>query len=102
MAINYTIYTDLDIETLTRLTEAAAKGTQDLWAGWWVYDDLGPFHEEIMEDYGNRKGYKTAMRSRHFKDRSVQARAKLLEFFDSLPGRKLILNGDSFVDFREG
>ncbi|MCK8464455.1 hypothetical protein MUY35_11385 [Aliiroseovarius sp. S1339] len=101
MAIEYHIYTDLNIETLTSRTEAAAKGTQDLWEGWWVNDDLGPFHEEIMEDYGDQKGYKTRMTSRHFKDRSVEARARLIEFFDSLPGRKLILNGDSFVDYRK-
>lgn len=102
MAINYTIYTDLDLETLTLRTEAAAEGTQDLWEGWWVKDNLGPFHEEIMEDYGDGKGYKTRMTSRHSKDRSVEARARLLEFYDSLPGRKLILNGDEFVDFQEG
>lgn len=102
MAIEYHIYTDLDIHTLKSRTEAAAKSTQHLWEGWWVNDDLGPFHEEIMEDYGDQKGYKTRMTSRHFKDHSVEARAKLLEFFDSLPGRKLILNGDSFVDFRKG
>lgn len=29
------------------------------------------------------------------------ARTKLIEFFASLPGRKLMLNGDSFVDYRE-
>ncbi len=101
MAIEYSIYTDLDIETLTHRTEAAAKDTQDLWAGWWVRDDLGPFHAEIMEEYGVQQGFKTKMRSRHFKDRSVEARAKLLKFFDSLPGRKLILNGDSVVEYRE-
>ena len=102
MAIEYFIYTDLDIETLTRRTEAAAKGTQDLWVYWRVLDDLGPFHEEIMEDYGDGKGYQTEMRTRHFKERSVEARARLLEFYDTLPGRKLILNGDEFVDFQEG
>ncbi|MEM1264454.1 MAG: hypothetical protein AAGI50_00390 [Pseudomonadota bacterium] len=101
MAIEYSIYTDLDIETLTRRTEAVAEGTQDLWAVWRVTDDLGPFHDEIMEDYGDGKGYQTIMMSRHFKDRSVEARARLLEFYDTPAGRKLILNGDSFVDFRE-
>jgi len=102
MAIEYFIYTDLDIETLRSRTEEAAQGAQHLWAGWWVKDDLGPFHEEIMADYGDQKGYKTEMTSRHFKDRSVEARARLLEFYDTLPGRKLILNGDTFVDHREG
>lgn len=101
MAINYTIYTDLDIETLTQLTEDAARGTQNLWELWWVRDDLGPFHEEIMEEYGVQQGFRTSMGSRHSKDHSVEARAKLLDFFDSLPGRKLILNGDEFVDYRK-
>ncbi|MCA0908209.1 hypothetical protein LCM27_17555 [Ruegeria marisrubri] len=102
MAIEYFIYTDLDAETLKRRAEIAAKDTQNLWELWWIRDDLGPFHEEIMEDYGVDKAFRTSMGSRHSKDRSVEARAKLLEFFYSLPGRKLILNGDSFVDFREG
>ncbi len=102
MAIEYSIYTDLDLETLNRLTEAAAEGTQDLWEGWWVFDDLGPFHEEIMEEYGVSERFSSKMRSRHFKDRSVEARARLLQFYDTLPGRKLILNGDEFVDHQEG
>jgi len=101
MAIFYNIYTDLDMDILRRKSEIAAKGTQDLWEDWWVSDDLGPFHEEIMEEYGVQKGFKTSMGSRHSKDHSVEARAKLIEFYDSLPGRKLILNGDSFVDYRE-
>ena len=102
MAINYTIYTDLDAEPLKHRTEIAAKGTQGLWELWWIRDDLGPFHEEIMEEYGVKKGFRTSMGSRHSKDRSIEARARLMVFYDSLPGRKLILNGDSFVDFREG
>ena len=102
MAIEYFIYTDLDMETLTRRTEIAAEGTEDLWEYWRVKDDMGPFHEEIMEDYGDGRGYRTKMSSRHFKDRSVEARARLLEFYDSLPGRKLILNGDTFVDHQKG
>lgn len=102
MAIEYTIYTDLDFEMLTVRTEAAAEGTEDLWVYWRVLDDLGPFHEEIMEDYGDQRGFRTAMRSRHSKDRSVEARARLLEFYYTLPGRKLILNGDEFVDFQKG
>ncbi|MFY2823247.1 hypothetical protein [Ruegeria sp. MALMAid1280] len=81
MAIAYHIYADLDIQTLKRRTEAAAKGTQNLWEGWWVNDDLGPFHEEVIEDYGDQKGYKTIMTSRYFKDRRVEARAGLIEFF---------------------
>ena len=102
MAIFYTIYTDLDLHTLTRQTEVSADSTQNLWEDWWVTDDLGPFHEEIMEEYGVKKGFRTSMGSRHSKDRSIEARARLMAFYDSLPGRKLILNGDSFVDFREG
>lgn len=31
MAIFYNICTDLDIDTLRRKSEIAAKGTQDLW-----------------------------------------------------------------------
>lgn len=101
MAINYTIYADLDLETLTRFTEATAENTQDLWELWWVVDDLGPFHEQIMEEYGVQEGFRTSMGARHAKDRSIEARTKLIEFFASLPGRKLMLNGDSFVDCRE-
>lgn len=51
MAIEYHIYTDLDVETLKSRAESVAQGTQDLWEGWWVNDDLGPFHKEIMESY---------------------------------------------------
>ena len=101
MAIFYTIYTDLEIQALARRTEATAEGTENLWEDWWTSDDLGPFHEEIMEEYGVQKGFRTSMGSRHSKDRSVEARAKLLAFFASLPGRKLILNGDSFVEYQE-
>jgi len=83
------------------MLERSVRHASAEWAHSSVKADLGPFHEEIMEEYGVNEPFKTRIYSRHYKDRSVEARAKLLEFFDSLPVRKLILNGDSFVDFRE-
>ena len=59
---------------------------------------MGPFHSEIMEEYGFDRGFLTRFITRHRKDRSVEAREKLLEFYATLPGRKLVLNGDVLVD----
>lgn len=101
MAIEYFIYTDLSIDALTEKAAVAAAGSRGLWEDWWVRDDLGPFHEEIMEEYGVYQAFKSKMGSRHSKDHSIAARAKLMEFFEALPGRKLLLNGDELVDYRE-
>ncbi len=102
MAINYNICTDLELDDLRQRMDAHAQDVDGLWELWRVSDDLGPFHEEIMEEYGIDKGFKTYAWTRHSKDQSVAARAKLMDFYHSLPGRKLIRKDDSFVDYREG
>ena len=99
MAIEYFIYSDIDKAELDRRLSIAANAANGLWESWSAKDDLGPFHEEIMEDYGVDKGFKARVYCRHYKEHSVRAREATLEFFESLPGRKLLLNGDDFVAF---
>ncbi len=100
MAIEYSVYSDLDKMEVERRLIGAAHAANGLWEIWGVRGDLGPFHEEIMEEYGVNKGFKTSVYCRHSKDHSVAAREAMLAFFDSLPGRKLLLNGDVLVSFR--
>ena len=100
MAIEYFVYSDLGKADLERRLNDAARSANGFWEFWSAKDDLGPFHEEIMEEYGVRKGFKTSVYCRHSKDHTVQAREAMLAFFESLPGRKLLLNGDVFVAFR--
>jgi hypothetical protein len=100
MAIEYRVFSDLEKLDLEGRLIDAARSANGLWEIWNVRDDLGPFHEEIMEEYGVRKGFKTSVYCRHSKDHTVQAREAMLAFFESLPGRKLLLNGDVFVAFR--
>lgn len=52
-----------------------------------------------MKEYGVRNEFKTSVYCRHSKDHTVQAREVMLEFFESLPGRELLLNGDVLVAF---
>jgi hypothetical protein len=100
MAIEYWLFSDLDkLEIEGRLNDAA-RSARSFWEIWNVRDDLGPFHEEIMEEYGVRKCFKTSVYCRHSKDHTVQAREAMLSFFESLPGRKLLLNGDVLVSFQ--
>lgn len=101
MAISYNIHTDLELDDLQQRLDAHALDVGGLWRLWGASDDLGPFHEEIMKEYGIDKGFKTYMFTHHSKDQSVAARAKLMDFYHSLPGRKLIRKDDSFVDYRE-
>lgn len=101
MAINYTIYTDLDLADLRARLNAAAETASGLWETWTASDQPGRFHEEIMEEYGIRKGFRSFVLTRHSKPRSVEAREALMRFFDSLPGRKLVLRDDTFVDYRD-
>lgn len=100
MAIEYSVYSDLGKADLERRLNDAARSANGVWEIWSASDDLGPFHEEIMEEYGVRKGFKTRVYCRHSKDHTVQAREAMLAFFESLPGRKLLLNGDVLVAFR--
>ena len=102
MAINYNIHTDLELDDLQQRLDAHARNVGGLWELWKAGDDLGPFHDEIMEEYGIVKGFKTYVWTRHSKDQSVAALAKLMDFYSSLPGRKLIRKDDTFVDFGEG
>lgn len=100
MAIEYFVYSDLEKPDMEDRLNDAARSAHGLWEIWNVRDDLGPFHEEIMEEYGVHKGFKTSVYCRHSKDHSVQARKAMLSFFESLPGRKLLLNGDVLVSLQ--
>lgn len=100
MAIEYFVYCDLDKTDLDRRLAVAARSANDLWEIWSAGDDLGPFHEEIMEEYDVHKGFRAMVYCRHSKDHTVEARKAMLAFFESLPGRSLLLNGDVFVAFR--
>lgn len=100
MAIFYTAYSDLDLSDITQRLNAAATRAGDVWESWSASDDLGPFHLEIMAEYGVRDSFRSQCFTRHSKDHTVQARKAMLAFFESLPGRKLLLNGDVFVAFR--
>ena len=99
MAIEYSVYTDLDNEELHRRLTAAAVSAGSLWVSYGVLKSLSPFHEEVMQEYGVEKGFKSQAWSRHNKASLPEARRAMLEFYSSLPGRKLILNGDMYVDF---
>ncbi len=99
MAIFYTAYSDLDLPDLMQRLKAAAISAGGVWEAWSASDDLGPFHLEIMAEYGVRDSFKSKCFTRHSKDHTVQAREAMLAFFDSLPGRKLLLNGDVLVAF---
>jgi hypothetical protein len=57
MAIEYFIYSDIDKAELDRRLSIAANAANGLWESWSAKDDLGPFHEEIMEEYGVDKGF---------------------------------------------
>jgi len=99
MAIFYNIYSDLELPDLMQRLGLAAMGAGDRWEAWSAGDDLGPFHLEIMAEYGVREGFKCDCFMRHSKDHLGAAREATLAFFESLPGRKLLLNGDVFVVF---
>jgi hypothetical protein len=100
MAIEYFVYSDLDKADMELRLLAAGKSANDFWVAHSVSDDLGPFHKEIMEGYGVDKGFKTSVYCRHSKDHTVEARREMLALFESLPGRKLLLNGDVLVEYR--
>lgn len=100
MAIFYTAYSDLELPDLMQRLGMAAKTAGDIWETWSAYDGLGPFHQEIMAEYGIRESFKSACFMRHSKDHTVQAREAMLSFFESLPGRKLLLNGDVLVSLQ--
>ncbi|MBC56351.1 MAG: hypothetical protein CL814_05390 [Confluentimicrobium sp.] len=100
MTIFYNVYSDLELPDLVQRLSVAANGAGDLWEAWSAYDDLGPFHLEIMAEYGVQEDFKSGCFTRHSKANLSRARDVLLEFFESLPGRKLLLNGDVFVAFR--
>lgn len=99
MAIFYTAYSDLDLSDLMQRLNSAARSAGDVWEAWSASDDLGPFHLEITAEYGVGEGFKSECFTRHSKDHTVQARQAILAFFESLPGRKLLLNGDVLVAF---
>lgn len=99
MAIFYTAYSDLDLPDLMQRLNSAARSAGDVWEACSASDDLGPFHLEIMAEYGVGEGFKSECFTRHSKDHTVQARQAMLAFFESLPGRKLLLNGDVLVAF---
>ena len=99
MAIFYNVYSDLELPDLMRRLSVAAKDAGDLWESWSAHDNLGPFHLEIMAEYGVLEGFKSCCFTRHSKDHTVEARRAMLAFFESLPGRKLLLNGDVLVAF---
>jgi hypothetical protein len=100
MAIEYFVYSDLDKVDMEGRLNDAARSASGLWATSKASDDLGPFHEEIMEEYGVDKGFKTSVYFRYYKEHRGAAREATLAFFESLPGRKLLLNGDDLVAFR--
>ena len=101
MAINYSIHTDLDLADLRARLNVAARTAAGLWETWTASDELGRFHEEIMAEYGIDRGFRSLVFTRHSKRRSVEAREKLMRFFESLPGRKLVLRDDTFVDYQD-
>lgn len=102
MAIEYFLYTDLSRETLHRYVSQAAERVGDLWVYSGVQDDLGLFHEEIMQEYGISSGFQSRLYSRHDKFQSIAAGQRLFELYDTLPGRKLLLNGDVMIRFDQG
>lgn len=99
MAIFYTVYSDLELPDLVQWLNAAAMSAGDVWEAWSASDALWPFHLEVMAEYGVRDSFKSECFTRHSKDHTVQAREAMLSFFESLPGRKLLLNGDVLVAF---
>ena len=100
MAIFYTAYSDLELPDLMQRLKSAAMSAGDAWEAWSASDDLGPFHLEIMAEYGVRDSFKSECFTPHSKDHIVQAREAMLAFFESLPGRKLLLNGDVLVSLQ--
>lgn len=100
MAIFYTAYSDLELPDLMQRLKAAAMSAGDVWEAWSASDDLGPFHLEIMAEYGVRDSFKSECFTRHSKDHTVQAREAMLSFFESLPGRKLLLHGDVLISLQ--
>jgi hypothetical protein len=100
MAIEYTIYSALELADLEMLLNAAAEAAGDLWEIWGANDNLGPFHAEIMESYGVEAEFKCYCLTRHSKEESVEAREYLYGFFESLPGPRLLLKDDVFIAFR--
>ena len=100
MAIFYTAYSDLELADLMQRLSAAASSAGGVWEDWSAREDMGPFHLEIMAEYDVRNSFKSQCFTRHSKDHSVRAREAMLAFFESLPRRKLLLNGDVLVAFR--
>lgn len=101
MAISYNIHTDLELDDLQRRLDAHATYVDGLWELWGARDDLGPFHEEIMEEYGIYESFKTYAFTRHSKENRVQAKEKLMQFYESLPGRKLLRLEDVLIDYKD-
>lgn len=100
MAIEYFLYSDLEVPELERHFAPAAEAANDLWATLSIKEEKGPFHEEIMqEEYGIDKGFKAVVYCRFHKEQRGEARALLLAVFETLLGRRLLLNGDTFVAF---
>ena len=102
MATNSTICCDLDLADFQARLDAAGEAAGDIWETWGASDDLGPCHSDIMADYGIDKGFECYGLTRHSKERSVEARDCLYTFFESLPGRKLVVKDNVFITFRAG
>ena len=100
MAINYMIYSALELADLKILLSVAGEAAGDMWETWGAHGDLGPFHAEIMASYGVEAEFKCYCVTRHSKDKSVEAREHLYAFIESLPGPRLLKKDDVFIAFR--
>jgi hypothetical protein len=100
MAIFYNLYCDLELTNLEQRLAVAAEAAGALWQEAIAFDDLGPFHLEVMAEYGVEEEFASKCFTRHNKFRTEDARAAMLAFYESLPGRKLLLNGDVLVASR--
>jgi hypothetical protein len=100
MAINYTIYSALELRDLKVLLNAAAEAAGDLWETAGASDKLGPFHDEMMAEFGVKAEFKCYCLTRHSKEKSVEAREYLYAFFESLPGPRVLMKDDEFIAFR--
>lgn len=107
MALNYQIYCDLELEDLAARLDVFGQlaGKQKLWETWSAHQCDGLFHEEIMlESYEISPGFKNPAYFRLTKaaGRSMIARDRMIDFFSTLPGRKLLTKDDVLIDYESG
>lgn len=91
MAIEYDLFSGLDVGDLRRRLDMAAVEAGDLWTHSSATGDLGPFAWDILAEQGHVGEFRSRAYVRFDKFRSIEAKRKLQDFYRSLPAPKVVL-----------